>query len=199
MIKIITFSLLLLSFTPLVAQKKWMQTLTAPIEKGRLFGSDDSWSIQFMDKKITLRTDEVFNLSKLGIRASTSILGANPGKTGDLERITEQLKKTDNDYPFYRIKVKDDEEGEFYGMICFFNADPDKRNESVCKTYEVGISKKSYTTAKTGGIGMNYEYYSNRAPAKLLGLKYDQVTYLIFISKSDDVFTLVNPDLIVQN
>jgi hypothetical protein len=197
--KIIFTSLILISCTSLIAQKKWMQVLTAPIEKGRLYGNAGSWSIKFLDKKINLTTNEVFSLSQLGIRTSTSMLEADPGKNGDLERITGQLKKTENDYPFYRIKVSDDKEGEFYGLLCFFNADPSKKSETVCKTYELGISDKSYKTAKSGGIGMNYEYYKNNAPARLLGLKYDQVTYLIFISKTDDVFDLVSPSLIVNN
>jgi hypothetical protein len=197
-----------LSLTVAVSQSRsQMGVLTVPIDKGSLYGNKGVWSIEFIDKNITLNSGERFSLSNLGIQSSSnySPIGFN------LEKDLKKMKKWEDGFPVYRIKV-DYKNEEYFGIITFFNAHPKKTNESVCKSYEIGLSDKSFTAAKSGGIGRNYEYYLTKySPSTvewalgiwnpillpiLLTAKAKQPTYIICISKSEDIFDAVNPRLI---
>lgn len=184
--------------------------LTAPIDKGSLYGNNGLWSMEFIDKKFTLHSGETFSLREKGLLASSTYTPIGL----DLEKDMKNLKKFKKGYPIYRVKINYKDK-MYYGLMIFFNAQQKKVNETVCRSYEVAISDKSLAAADKGGIGRNYEYYWTRlltpwpiwivaAPAFFITypiiafLKTMQPTYLIHISTSEEIYDMVNPNLIVR-
>ena len=202
--------LTLFSISGFAQSSDYLNKLTVPIDKGTLYGEKGVWSMEFIDKNVTLYSGESFSLRDKGLQSSSTYTPVGY----DLEKDLKKLKKYKRGYPIYRVKIKYN--GKiYYGLMIFFNAHKKNINESVCRSYEVAISDKSWTSANQGGIGRNYEYYNKRvivpwpawvvtAPSFFisypifLGMKIMQPTYLIHISTSSDIYDMVNPNLIVR-
>jgi hypothetical protein len=135
--------------------------LPVVIEKGKI---QDDVTINFTQQKISIKPDEFFTLSELGLRA---------GETAwqwSKEQTIDQYKSFDNPrsglgkiYPVYNITIKKPGySNPYYGKILFLNASEASNTEAVARYYEIQIPNQYFENAKGGRIACVYEF-SNRA------------------------------------
>jgi len=133
--------------------------LSYPINSGIIQGS---FTIIFIDKNITIKPNQKFNLSDLGIVAGISPED-NPDSYKDrgLKEYKAKLNSPKNNTnSFYRIKInRENDTTTYYGLISFYNTNESHKDDAVAKYYEIKLSDNLFDQSRGGNLSYNYEFW----------------------------------------
>lgn len=117
--------------------------------------------IRFVNKDITLKQDEIFYLSKLGLEANEIKLNQGSLKTTEINYILKAFKN--NKYINYDIMIQSPKyKKPYYGKIAFFNTSKNKEMDAVSRYRELSIDDTYFFSATRGRVAIMYEYSSNK-------------------------------------
>jgi hypothetical protein len=133
--------------------------LKVPIERGKI---DGDFTIQFTDKNITLRPNEFFKLSELGLIANGGEIKRKTVNSTDIKSALKLFKKQRiRNYPI--TIVNPHYKKPYYGKIAFFNTNKVNEAEAVSRYYEIDIDGSYFDNATRGRMAIVYEYSNVRA------------------------------------
>jgi hypothetical protein len=135
--------------------------------------------VKFVDKDITLKQDDVFYLSQVGLESNKIKLNHGSLKITEINYILKAFKN--NNYVNYDITIKSPNYAKpYHGKIAFFNTSKNKEMDAVARYREITIDNTYFTSATRGRVAIMYEYSSTN-----LGLMNQNVklpTWIIVMS-----------------
>ncbi len=132
-----------------------MIKLNVPIEKNKLVGNS---TFEFTKQNITVNPDEVFLLSKMGLKANGLVL-SNEWVTEVIKipYATKQFKK--GKFINYDVLITNPAyPKKYYGKIAFFNTFKKAEGSLVTKSREISIDEMYFDAATNGRTAIMYEY-----------------------------------------
>lgn len=158
--------------------------LDVPIDKGVIKGNLE---ITLVDKNVTLKPNEEFSLSQLGLNAQKNKFNNDIGRVYMWsEKFLKDGWKYGSGVPFYKIKIhRLSDNSVYYGLIMFYNTDKKHTDYAVCQSYELSIGDDVFDAAKDGHIAYCYEKYMNHE----LGTDVEYPTWVIYFSDTQTGFS----------
>jgi len=115
--------------------------------------------IKFVEKEITLKQDDIFYLSKLGLASNQIKLNTGILKITEISYILKAFK--DKKYINYDVTIKSPKyQKPYYGKIAFFNTSKNKEMDAVARYRELSIEDSYFASATRGRVAIMYEYSS---------------------------------------
>jgi hypothetical protein len=143
------------------------------IETGKI---EDGFDIVLTEKKVTLKQNEIFELARIGLKASEK-----SWKWNAVETETQYAELKQNKYPAYDITITKKGYKMYYGKILFFNLD-DKNKALSRPSYQIKIDSRFFDAAKDGKITCVND--SPRPSGKKASKKDIKPTWIIWLSDS---------------
>lgn len=177
---------LLMFLLSTVVKTAFAQGFEVPIEKGIITGD---FAITFIDKNITIKPNQYFNLAELGFKANNYPPNENGVDSKEYRRtLNGQKKGAFRMYNLYKIKInRTTDTTSYFGTLCFWNTRKQSKDEAVCKYYQISIPESYFESARDGQVSKSYEWY----PLRGFGIAVKEIdpgnhllTWLIFLSDS---------------
>jgi len=141
---------------------KFSTDLNHPINNGIIQGG---FSITFVDNDKTIKPDEKFKLTDLGLVAGNRSIKKPDGyRDRGLKAYKEELNSPKNHTAnsFYKIRInRKDDTTTYYGIIGFYNTTEGHKGDAVARYYEIKLSDKLFEQSMGGNLSYNYEFWKS--------------------------------------
>jgi hypothetical protein len=125
-------------------------SLVVPIDKNKLI---TDCVIEFKDQNLTVKQNDVFLLSALGLKANSKV----DANVTAIENAAISFKK--GKVINYPITIKNSNYTKpYYGRIAFFNTSKNNEMAAVSRYREISVSNSYFDAATRGRIAIMYEY-----------------------------------------
>jgi hypothetical protein len=129
-------------------------SLKVPIDKNKL---NSDVTIEFVNKKITIKSGETFSLSEQDFKANSLPIDQWINKFMDINYTLKKFKK--GKFKNYDILITNpDYKKKYYGKIAFFNTNKVSEMAVVAKFRSITIDDDYFDRATEGRTAMMYEY-----------------------------------------